>query len=413
MKRKITLLTMTMFLGSLWCGQTWAKEVSGTTLSDYEISQEMSIMRYDERILSLKEEHFEYHEGGAYPTISVRGINYDVSTGEELVLEDILADPEVFETAAVKFIIGYMQAVYDTYGLEVTEEQIRNYWETDLEWYINASGINLIFNEGIIGPHAVGVIEIPMTLAEGESYIKPEYRNFETAGVYAVQENIPLIVKNEEEAFSLMLNVEEQGYDLIYSVLSGTNTVDLGHLGYFKDAYYVKKTDGKDYLMFDFDMASEDYTTYLLDVGKDGATKMDTLFSAIDSSFIRSDKFDMEYCVNMLGSYGSEKTYYIDENGMFVTDETEYRLKGDVEDRYELKTVTEIPVIIDGTETILPAGTGLRVIGTDDETYVRVQISETCQMGELKVRRDEEMSWRIYIGDVSAENCFEMLPYAG
>ena len=252
-----------------------------------------------------------------------------------------------------------------------------------------------------------------MTLAEGESYIKPEYRNFETAGVYAVQENIPLIVKNEEEAFSLMLNVEENGYDLIYSVLSGTNTVDLGHLGYFKDAYYVKKTDGKDYLMFDFDMASEDYTTYLLDVGKDGAAKTDTLFSAIDSSFISSDKFDMEYCVNMLGSYGSEKTYYIDENGMFVTDETEYRLKGDVEDRYELKTVTEIPVIIDGTETILPAGTGLRVIGTDDETYVRVQISDTGQMGELKVRRDEEERWMIYIGDYEAESCFEMLPYAG
>ena len=98
---------------------------------------------------------------------------------------------------------------------------------------------------------------------------------------------------------------------------------------------------------------------------------------------------------------------------MFVTDETEYRLKGDVEDRYELKTVIEIPVIIDDTETMLPAGTGLRVIGTDDETYVRVQISETGQLGELKVRRDEEMRWRIYIGDVTAEDCFEMLPYAG
>ena len=53
------------------------------------------------------------------------------------------------------------------------------------------------------------------------------------------------------------------------------------------------------------------------------------------------------------------------------------------------------------------------MIGTDDETYVRVQISETGQIGILKVRRDEEMRWRIYIGDVSAENCFEMLPYAG
>ena len=75
--------------------------------------------------------------------------------------------------------------------------------------------------------------------------------------------------------------------------------------------------------------------------------------------------------------------------------------------------MTKIPVIIDGIETILPAGTGLRVIGTDDETYARVQISETGQIGELKIRRDEEMRWRIYIGDVSAENCFEMLPYAG
>ena len=42
------------------------------------------------------------------------------------------------------------------------------------------------------------------------------------------KENIPLIVKNEEEVFSLMLNVEEQEYDCMYSVLSGTNTVDLG-----------------------------------------------------------------------------------------------------------------------------------------------------------------------------------------
>ena len=37
MKRKIILLTMTMFLGSLWCSQTWAEEESGTTLSDIKM----------------------------------------------------------------------------------------------------------------------------------------------------------------------------------------------------------------------------------------------------------------------------------------------------------------------------------------------------------------------------------------
>lgn len=389
-------------------------ENQGDEFYGYSIFEDVSIMRADERILSLREERYQYLGDGDYPADFVSGINFDVQTGEILELNDILKNPEEFKQAAIEFIISYMWAMYGEAEMGITEEILSHYWDTDLEWYMNATGINLVFNEDTISPNIMEILEIPMTLAYANDYMKEEYVQYAEYGVYAVQENIPLEIHDEEERFSFILNVEEGENDWHYSVMAGGENLMLGQCGYLDSAYYIKKADGRHYLMYAADIASADYTTYLFELSKDGVKQKDTLFAAIDSGCINTDYFKMETSLYVLGTYSAEKTYFIDENGVFGTNDAEYTLRGDVESRFELKTTTEIPFISEDEEVLLPMGTGLRLLASDDESYVRVQISETGQIGEIPLKRGEgDDSWIIYIGEKNADDCFEMLPYVG
>lgn len=386
------------------------KEANGDEFYGYSISEMLTITRSDERILSLREESYQYL-GGAYPVSFIGGVNFDVQTGALLELEDLFVDPEGFKDASAQFIVGYVENVYD---LSVTEEQVLALWDTEMEWYMDASGMTVIFNEDTLGPHALGILEIPLTMANVQDYMKAEYEEFVGAGVYSLQANVPILVSVGEEETTLLINEEEGQYEWDYSVSDGKTTLEVGQFGYLHSAYYMQKDDGGAYLLMDVDMASDDYSTFVFKVSEEEIVQTDVLDAAIDTGHISPKKMDMQKWINVLGTYGAEKTYTLDESGMFVTEETEYRLCGTLENRVEIISVVDLPFYINGKATVMPAGMGFRMISTDEETYAVMQVTETGQVGELPFARGEgDDYWNLYIGEKKVDDCFEMLPYAG
>lgn len=371
------------------------------------------VTRADEKIYSILGKIYEY-SSTAYPVSYVSGVTYDLATGEELELNDVVYDPEEFKSAAISFIKEYMSARYDEYGNEITIEQIESFWDTEMEWCLDANGITVIFNEDTLGPHAMGMIEIPLALADSDKYLKEEYTGCSDVGVYRFPANLPIEIQDEEDFFYLVLNQEETEYDWAYSVSNGDIGLDLDTFGYLRNAYYLKDENGQKYLLVDVDMASEDYATYLVRVGEDEIVQTDMIFAGINAETISHNALSMESWLHLLGTYNMEKIYTIDTNGKFVSESEEYTLKGNIEEQFEIKTTVELPFFIDDKASVIPAGTGLRMLATDEESYARMLISETGQEGELPfVRGEGEDSWKIYIGDRIAEDCFEMLPYAG
>lgn len=389
------------------------KEAKGDEFYGYILSEMLTITRSDEKILSLREEDYKYLDG-AYPVSFVGGVNFDVQTGKLLELNDLLINPDEFKNVSAQFIVGYVENVYSEYGVSVTEEQVLTLWDTEMEWYLEASGITVVFNEDTLGPHSLGIVEIPLTIANYQDYVKPEYTGFVGAGVYKVRVNTPISIPVGEEETTLFIDEVEAEYDYDYSVSDGKTTLEVGTFGYLHSAYYLHKEDGSDYLLMDGDMASDDFSTYVFKVSEEGIIQTDVLESAIDTGHISPDRMDMQKWLNVLGTYGAEKTYRIDENGRFVTEETEYRLLGNLENRTEIVSVVDLPFYINGKATPMPAGMGFRMIATDEETYALLQVTETGQVGELPfVRGDGDDYWNLYIGGKKVDDCFEMLPYAG
>lgn len=389
------------------------KEEKGDVFYGYVISEALGITYSNENILSFREEKYEYL-GDDNMHSYIGGVNFNVKTGEILQLEDLFEDVSGFRSAAIPFIVSYVNELYKDYGVSVTEEQIDGIWDSKMGWYLEASGITVALDGEIFETPAIQNVEIPLTLAELETYIKPEYFSIDSPGVYKLSPNVPLQILVGEDTKTLLIEQEEMEYNWNYSVSFGAESQKLGDFIYLRNAYYLQKEDGSQYLLMDFDMASEDYMTYLFEMKEDSFVQTDLIGGGIDEGSIQIDSMEIQTWLDILGTYGAEKSYTIDENGKFVTEEEEYRLRGKIEDRFELVSTVELPFYIDGKATPLPAGTGLRMVTTDGETYAVMQITETGKTGELPFAHGEgDDYWNLYIGEKNVLDCFEILPYVG
>jgi hypothetical protein len=157
-------------------------------------------------------------------------------------------------------------------------------------------------------------------------------------------------------------------------------------------------------------MASDDYVTYIYRLTNGVIEKTEEIYGAIDAGNINVHEVKMEFWVNILGTYGGTKNYHFDEDGNFVTEDTEYILR---RNDYALTTTVELPVSINDVESMLPVGSHIIINATDGETYVKFTIQETGETGILNVVRDKEEYYKISIDGKAEYECFEMLPYAG
>lgn len=176
-----------------------------------------------------------------------------------------------------------------------------------------------------------------------------------------------------------------------------------------EDSYIVRIGDNT-YCMIEADMASDDYVTYIFCLTDGVIEKVAEVQAAVDSGNIGIHEIRMESWVYLLGTYGGVKNYHFDEEGNFITEDTEYIFE---RNEYALTTLVDLPITLEEGESVLPAGSHIILNGTDDETYVKFTIQETGQTGVLKVQRGEEDYRNISINGMNENECFEDLPYAG
>jgi hypothetical protein len=163
------------------------------------------------------------------------------------------------------------------------------------------------------------------------------------------------------------------------------------------------------YCLLEADMGSDDYVTYVYRVTNGVLEKVNEVYAAIDAANINPHEIKMESWVFLLGTYGGVKNYHFDENGKFITEDSEYILQ---RNEFVLTTTTDLPVVIDDAESVLLAGSHIILSATDGESYVKFTIQETGQSGMLEVTK-EEGNYYFTIHGMNESDCFEILPYAG
>lgn len=382
------------------------------TFDGYTLYQTVSIAKADGVVVSLLEDTYQY-EGGAHGTFFRQGINFDSESGKRLKLEDLFYDYAAFVEDAKERIAYELLAEY---GEELFEDYIatvEGLWQEDAEpeWYLDASGIVIVLQEYLVGPYSIGTPEIHLPYTEFAPYIKENYLQADAEGVAAFKANqeIFLSLPGIAEEVSMMLVSEQQEDVMSNSLWLDQQELPLNEYLVLEDAYIIK--NGKDtYCMIEADMASDDYVTYIFCLTDGVIEKVAEVQAAVDSGNIGIHEIRMESWVYLLGTYGGVKNYHFDEEGNFITEDTEYIFE---RNEYALTTLVDLPITLEEGESVLPAGSHIILNGTDDETYVKFTIQETGQTGVLKVQRGEEEYRNISINGMNENECFEDLPYAG
>lgn len=375
------------------------------------ISQSLRTTRADASLVCLLDEEYEYN-GGAHGMDYRKGVTFDTQSGKQLSLRDLSTDYDTFAEEACKRIIYELQEDYGEALFTDYEETVRTMWQEEtVSWYLDAAGIVIVFEQYSVGPYAMGMAEVCLPYAEFEPYIKTAYLPAESDGVALMAPNKEVFVKlpSTGQKVSLLLFREYQEEELHATLSFGDMETQFQEYASLGDAYLVRH-DGEIYCLVGVDLASDDYVTCIFRLTDGKLEKIAEADGAIDEKNINSDAIDLQRWVYILGTYGGTKTYHFAENGMLVTEDSEYELKNNA---YVLTTKTGIPVTIDDTENTLPAGSHIILTATDEESYVKFTIQETGQTGKMTLSRTED-GFAFEIVDGKTEyDCFEVVPYAG
>ena len=131
----------------------------------------------DTEVLSFRQMYSDY-TCGAHGNYGYKGVTFDVVSGVQLSLGDLLQEDVEFEAFCEQAAEICIREAGETYaeGLYVDYETIiRESIGTSAGWYLDAAGLTVIFNPYEIGPYAMGPAFITLPYAELAEVLRPEY----------------------------------------------------------------------------------------------------------------------------------------------------------------------------------------------------------------------------------------------
>lgn len=386
----------------------------------YSIFEELEVMRADSRVISLRELNSDY-TGGAHGNYGYTGIVFDSQTGALLSLNDILKDEEGFQQEAAGYIAEELKVRYGEGLFPEYESTVEDMWESGPVWYLDGAGITFVFNPYEVGPYAMGAAEVTLPYDVFGEYMEDAYAGINGAGAAALPENTDVFLTlASEDSVQQRLNIrtetdEEYGETQITLEL-GDSSVVAGTFGRMGSAYLLNLTDGRSFVLFDADYASDDYVTFLYEI-TGGVIKEGNRLEGISLSdgAINTELLTLRMSLNVFGTYYGMMDYKIDENGMLAQQSDIFRIMGNDSDAYLLTVIQDLPVTIDGRETILPAGSRIRITGTDNQGLAYFRVDESGEEGSILYERGDgaDDTWTLYVNGRPETDYFEMLPYAG
>ena len=404
----------------------------GTYSYYYSSFQSYNVMRADSQVISLRSYNNDY-AGGIHGDYAYYGTTFDTMTGEELKIQDIVADMPSFRHQVTKDIDKYLQENYSDGLFEDYQDTVEQIWdgEEGFNWYLNESGIMVTFNPYVVGPYAMGAVTVPLPYSSYASFLNPNYTTPETipAGNGELMEETVTKIRTSRLEGGTQVNYGDLNVymDQKNEYGGGTLTIELNEqkeqTEYFDrlcDSQILYLEDGRVFVLLVADHASDDYELFLYEV-TDGKLKMtdqqDNLFLGDGSVFAGGRKNGMlmlKKNVNVFGSYQCSMTYSIGDDGKLVPDEEFFQVDTD-NYPYSVLTVTrELPVSANGGQTTLQTGTQICITGTNDAGIALFETTDGKVSGEIHYTEPEgDSEFYHKINGITEDQYFESIPYAG
>lgn len=419
------------------------------------------VMRADSRIVSVLCSFEDYH-GGAHGYYYSYGLNYDVASGRELKLSDVVSKKAKFiELVRDKFEEKYAN---NSYMLTNAGEYLATLGDEEYAstpWIMDSESITLFFAPYVLGTYADGAQEVSIYFDEAPELFDAKY--LDTCADYV----IPLLPARSYEAnagggkrvavdVDFDYNDEYGGYAREY-VIGNTRIRPEGY-SYSSDSYIVV-AGGKHYL-YTFSSAENDYSMLeVVDVDTkslDESRTENAGLGGVDYTWDEGDSYDtsclrgpaftdpsdvaLSRRLEVLGTTNGYRSCHVGADGYPAANDEFYTiltsfairakkdLKLDVVDASGKKT---------GTKNV-PAGTYLFDMRTDGETFVDLQTIDASVLGIndesewkyfqiadrstdhinltkpiYRVHIDHSDGWPYHVNGVEEDSLFEGIMYAG
>ncbi|OQB20272.1 MAG: hypothetical protein BWY11_02508 [Firmicutes bacterium ADurb.Bin182] len=232
-----------------------------------------------------------------------------------------------------------------------------------------------------------------------------------------IPENTPCTFGETTYTITTELN-EDYDYDWGTTHLSAQGgsggDFEVYYDGYFAGAYYIE-TQGRSCVLLTTDLqVSESVMTYILDA--DSLAETDSLGGTVHS--FDGDEVIMFSLIDVLGTYPTLRGYTFRSDLTMDPGENLFNIIKDeyfMEEDYYLVTTRDLQVQMFengqyGSSEMLYPGSELCMTATDGTSIVYFKTRDGREGRFPIVIRDY---WEVFIDGVSAEECFEELPYAG
>ena len=419
--REWTVKQEEVFQENVDLNEQYALEVIGDLPEFYGYSStvEINTTRADAGVISMKGFYYDY-SGGAHGNYSSIGTTFDAQSGQKLSFWDLTENKDAFSQCTFDAALQQVTENYGVDGLfEGYQEIIKEIWKTEPNWYLDGAGLTIVFSPYEIGPYAMGEVYVRFPYQELGSLMKAQYQMGPQAGVavLALGEEAEISLNHatgDKEMVELYSENDEEyaGFNQ-YRLRVGEQTIVAAETDRLDGIYIVQKETGRTFLLFEGDMASDDFVTYMYEI-TDG--QIQKIYESDGCAFIcegtvSTEGVQLGIRVDALGTYTAYGNYEITEDGLLEPVSEWY----DIESSYEwqgLTNIKDLPVVADGQEKVLPAGSQIRVISTNRNGILKYQDVNSAEEGEIHYTVGEE-GWPVYIDGINENEYFEMLPYAG
>lgn len=397
--------------------------------SSYSSNSVASVMRADDRILSVQMNCDEY-TGGAHPYYWVKGMNLDPATGEKVALTDVLKDTiqlpailtEKIKEEYEEDIWGELQTQLERYSLE------------EYTWTLDYQGITFYFAPYEIAPYATGLISTTIWFDEMPQIFEEKYMHAPANGwvkelPFNRDNEVDLNAASGEKSSLPLWGVEnEYGYRDIYLTWDNEDIFLEKCSGYEVTPLLVcvGEPENERYFLYVESIVENGYSYInVYDLNGTSPALVDTYENVRFNTYwdekeeeygqfykiclLDPSAYQLRSIVHVLGTWQATREFETDsESGAIKIWADEYALETRP-DPLISKVDLEVSMLPDGITEVLPAGTNFKPVATDSATYVIMQLDDgrMCRIDVV----NEDYCW--LIEGMNESDCFDNIFYAG
>lgn len=402
----------------------------------YSDEAHITLCRADELFLSISRNFYSYR-GGAHGIYGSGGYNYDVKTGMELQLNEVITDIPALQ----KLVIEKLKEEYSDIGfdeLDVSlEESVPEYLTGEKDqacsWFITPRGIKITFGVYQLASYAAGEQTVFISYDEHPELFYEGFRvqtgnyieDYDSIGRF----NIDIGDNGSVDTVEIEGNYNDNSD--IESVTINVNGVKTSAdiYGFDLRPRFVHMGQSV-YLYLEVSQENDYRSTYAFKLSEGGAIKIGEYYGYLTGIVPYAD-YDSDWNsywsvlltvptdlyfgerMQILSTFEGIAKAVINDNGELVLPEEYYYsdFSGTITAKQDVKAneINEETKEVTANDSAIPSGTKLSIVGTDGKSIVDLK-AESGTVYQLDIKADD---WPQTVNGVDIEELFDGIMFAG